>query len=102
VYDRSLGDRVLGIGVAAFEDEALALYDDQTRSRWSQLSGTALSGELAGEALETVPSVVTSWRRWRSLHPETDVYINRRVRYRPRFTLADLPSEESAEEIRKP
>jgi hypothetical protein len=102
VYDRSLGDRVLGIGVAAFEDEALALYDDQTRSRWSQLSGTALSGELAGEALETVPSVVTSWRRWRSLHPETDVYINRRVRYRPRFTLSDFPREQNAEEDRRP
>jgi hypothetical protein len=101
VYDRSVGDKILDIGVATFEDDSPALYDKPTASSRPQLSGTAYAGELRGEALESIPSILTSWGRWRSLHPETDVYIKRRIRYRPRLTLLDLPSEEGAGEGRQ-
>ncbi len=51
----------------------LLMYDRQTDSEWPQIFGQAIRGPLRGGQLEAVPLTWTTWGRWRSRHPETDV-----------------------------
>lgn len=50
---------------------ALVMYDRQTESLWSQILGVAVEGPLAGRRLEQVPALMTTWRKWAQLHPDT-------------------------------
>lgn len=86
MYARAFDGKSYRFGVVGVEKGTLILYDAQTRSRWSQLFGKAISGQMAGTALEKVPSTMTTWKQWRTLHPETTVYVKRSTPYRPRFT----------------
>jgi hypothetical protein len=45
--------------------------DRETSTRWQQSSLEAISGPLKGEHLELYPFLLTSWREWRRLHPDT-------------------------------
>jgi hypothetical protein len=51
------------------------MYDEQTWSLWSNLTGEPVAGPLAGRGirLPTLPLTVTTWREWRERHPDTDV-----------------------------
>lgn len=51
----------------------LLMYDRETDSEWPQALGVAVSGELYGQRLRTVPLLWSSWRAWRTAHPETQV-----------------------------
>ncbi|WP_336246799.1 DUF3179 domain-containing protein [Streptomyces cupreus] len=51
----------------------LLMYDRQTGSEWPQLLGTAINGPLKGTTLDTVPLVWTTWKQWRTAHPDTEV-----------------------------
>ncbi|MER6999189.1 DUF3179 domain-containing protein [Streptomyces sp. NPDC000410] len=51
----------------------LLMYDRQTGSQWPQLLGQAVSGPLKGTKLDTVPLVWTTWKQWRTAHPDTTV-----------------------------
>jgi hypothetical protein len=45
--------------------------DRETGTRWQQSSLEAISGPLKGQHLELYPFLLTSWREWRRLHPDT-------------------------------
>lgn len=45
--------------------------DRETGSRWQQSSLQAISGPLTGKHLELYPFLLTNWREWRRLHPDT-------------------------------
>jgi uncharacterized protein DUF3179 len=45
--------------------------DRETGSRWQQSSLEAISGRLRGTRLPLYPFLLTSWREWRRLHPNT-------------------------------
>jgi len=51
------------------------LFDEATRSLWSTLDGRPVVGPLVGKGLvlEAYPVVTTTWREWRTAHPETTV-----------------------------
>jgi hypothetical protein len=51
----------------------LLMYDRQTDSEWPQILGTAIRGPDKGRRLSTVPLVWTTWKAWRSKHPDTRV-----------------------------
>ncbi|MFQ5919917.1 MAG: DUF3179 domain-containing protein, partial [Thermoplasmata archaeon] len=51
----------------------LLMYDRRTDSRWPQIFGQAIQGPLLGGKLEAVPLAWTTWARWRTRHPETEV-----------------------------
>lgn len=51
----------------------LVMYDRKTRSYWSQITGQAIRGELAGLAVEKVPLDTARWGDWKRTHPETQV-----------------------------
>ncbi len=73
VYARTLPDgKVLDLGVSgALYRDALVLYDRESESYWSQITGEALRGPMTGEKLSEIPSVVTTWGEWKKAHPDT-------------------------------
>jgi hypothetical protein len=94
VYVRDLEGRRLELGALGAEDGVLVLYDKETRSRWSTVAGRATAGPLSGTRLRKLPSLVTTWGRWRALHPDTTVYVaGEPPAHRPRF------NEESVSQV---
>lgn len=55
--------------------ENLVMYDELTRSIWSQVAATAIHGDEWGRRLELVPSSLSSWGEWRAAHPDTSVLL---------------------------
>ena len=49
------------------------MYDRETRTLWSQLTGRPALGRLADDdiRLELLPTVLTSWEAWQTAHPDT-------------------------------
>lgn len=47
------------------------MEDNETRSYWWQVAGTAIVGELTGATLDPLPSATMTWSAWRTLHPDT-------------------------------
>lgn len=72
MYDRKIDGRELKFGVSGklYQSNVL-LYDKQSESLWSQLKEEAISGEMTGKRLTALPSVLTTWSRWRRDHPAT-------------------------------
>ncbi len=54
-------------------NRSLVMIDAETESLWSHLLGRAMSGPLEGTDLERLPGMMTDWKTWRKLHPETTV-----------------------------
>jgi hypothetical protein len=50
---------------------SLVMYDHETDSLWSHLTGEALAGPLTGAHLQLVASTQASWGTWRREHPAT-------------------------------
>ena len=50
---------------------ALVMYDRETRTLWSQFLSRAVQGELVGTELETIPLTLTTWEKWKEVHPDT-------------------------------
>ncbi len=51
------------------------MYDLENKTLWLHFTGGSVAGSLAdpGSALEPIPSVVTTWKEWSELHPDTTV-----------------------------
>ena len=50
---------------------AMTWFDHDTGSVWSQPTGEAIMGPLAGTTLELLPSSLTSWADWHERFPDT-------------------------------
>ncbi len=72
MYSRTVQDREYTFGVSGrlYKSNVL-LYDHQTESLWSQLMQKAVSGTLAGQKLEKIPSTRVSWQTWRKRNTDT-------------------------------
>ncbi len=74
VYARTLGGRERSFLVSgALWKDSLVLQDHESGTLFSQVTGEALSGPLAGERLEAIPAVQTTWGKWKAAHPETEL-----------------------------
>ncbi len=50
------------------------MYDHQTRSLWSHITGKAIQGPLKGKQLKTLVSMPQiAWKTWQLNYPETEV-----------------------------
>ena len=85
MYAREFDGKKHNFGVVGVDEGTLIMYDEETGSRWSQLFGKAVSGPMEGKALEKLPSTMTTWAKWRDMHPETTVYVKPSVPYSSRF-----------------
>jgi hypothetical protein len=64
--------RPLSFGVSGkLWKDALIMYDRETDSLWSHVTGTAVKGKLTGTRLRMLPAIHTSWAEWKQLYPES-------------------------------
>ena len=75
MYSRELDGETYTFGVSGklFRD-ALLMYDHQTRTLWSHITGEAVEGELKGRRLKMLVSTPRiTWKDWKRNHPLTKV-----------------------------
>ncbi len=56
-------------------NRSLVMIDKETGSLWSHILGRAMQGPLEGNDLEVLPSTMTDWHTWQTLHPQTTVAL---------------------------
>lgn len=72
VHDRRIEGRARVFGnQGALYKNAMTWWDHETESVWSQVSGKALYGPLAGTELRQIPASVGTWKAWVRAHPDT-------------------------------
>jgi uncharacterized protein DUF3179 len=65
------GDRHLfGVSGLLYNSDVL-LYDRKTSSLWSQIMSRAITGNYVNQKLKPISTENTTWRDWRSKHPNT-------------------------------
>jgi hypothetical protein len=47
------------------------MYDRETQSLWSHVTGWAIAGKLAGMRLQPIPAMQTTWAEWKQLYPQS-------------------------------
>jgi hypothetical protein len=81
VYSRMVNGTSLDFGNTSIYYQNLStIYDAQSESLWLSANGRAIVGENTDNQLERLPSIVTTWHEWASLHPDTLV-LSRRPNY---------------------
>jgi hypothetical protein len=50
---------------------SLIMIDRETGTSWSQVTGRAIDGQHRGSQLEKLEAIQTTWRQWRTAHPDT-------------------------------
>ena len=66
------GSTTLGVSGQLLNSN-LVLFDRETRSYFSQINATGLTGQHRGRTLDEVNVIWTTWGRWREAHPDTEV-----------------------------
>ena len=85
VYERTVAGRTLTFGVSGMlYRDALVMYDRETNTLWSHVTGRALNGPLLGETLRPVPAIHATWKQWKALYPESMV-LEKNGRYRSSY-----------------
>ncbi len=76
VFDRrtKIGKREFGVSGLLYNNNVL-MYDrgGQPESLWSQVMASGVSGPANTKSLNALPLEVTTWKDWRSRHPDTKV-----------------------------
>jgi uncharacterized protein DUF3179 len=72
VYAREHRGQIFTFGASGkLWANGLLMYDHQTDSLWSQLTGQAITGPVQGTALQMLAATQTSWGTWKRLHRGT-------------------------------
>jgi hypothetical protein len=81
VFDRRVDGKEIEL-MTTFGSSPARFVDVQTGSAWD-ISGTAVSGPMAGEQLERIPSTTEFWFDWQLRHPDTVVHTEWQPRPAP-------------------
>lgn len=54
-------------------EQSFVFYDKEIKSQWVQVTGEAMTGANKGKILRLVPSVVTTWKDWKTKYPHTTI-----------------------------
>ena len=76
LFDRRAGDETFSFATSGLLYRSNKLmFDRETETLWSNLTGKPVLGRLVGEDIElrVLPVVVTTWGDWRTRHPDTTV-----------------------------
>ena len=88
---------VFGVSGLLYNSDVL-LYDQQTESLWSQLMSQAISGQMKGNRLESLPLSHTTWRDWKARHPDTRV-LSTDTGFRRNYRVNPYPNYSSSGQI---
>ena len=73
-FSSTINGRRLEFGVSGLlYNSDVLLYDRQSKSLWSQIKKTAVTGPMRGTKLHAIPLSHTTWRDWQTRHPNTQV-----------------------------
>lgn len=80
VYSRVIEDNVYTFGVSGkLVKNTLIMFDYETESLWTAISGESIRGDMEGERLkEVISAQKITWGEWQRLHPDTKVLTYRR------------------------
>ena len=76
LYDVTIGGVQYELGTSGFLYRSNKLmYDHATKSLWSTLTGSPVVGPLVGKGIElkSLYVVTSTWKEWRTRHPNTQV-----------------------------
>src|SRR2546423_6323186 len=74
VFSRLVKGRTLTFGTeGSLWRSSMVMYDDETKSVWSQYLGEAMTGELTGTRLTQLPCAILDWKTWRTQYTNTSV-----------------------------
>ncbi|UVE52014.1 DUF3179 domain-containing protein (plasmid) [Haloferax larsenii] len=71
VFERNVEGRTLTFGTSGkLADDALVMYDRETKSEWKQPLGRSISGAFEGTELTALPAPLLSWSKFQSEYPD--------------------------------
>ena len=74
MYARKVEDKTYTFGVSGLLYRSnVLMYDHQTESLWLQVKRRAVTGPMTGTKLSILPSTITTWKKWKTTHPNTTV-----------------------------
>ena len=80
MYSRKLGGKTLTFGhEGVLFRNSFVMYDREQNSLWIQPMGYAVKGKLKGTQLEFLPSTLTTFGKWKELHPKTTVLTGKKA-----------------------
>ncbi len=98
MYSRELDGKIYTFGVSGklFRD-ALLMYDHQTRTLWSHITGEAVQGVLKGKQLKMLAGTPRiTWKDWKRNHPLTKVLSVPNDFRRPERQIQDIRTDNYA------
>ena len=98
MYSRELDGEIYTFGVSGklFRD-ALLMYDHQTQTLWSHITGEAVQGELKGKRLKMLAGTPRiTWKDWKRNHPLTEVLSVSNDFRRPERRIQDVRTDNYA------
>ena len=98
MYSRELDGKTYTFGVSGkLLRDALLMYDHQTRTLWSHITGEAVQGELKGERLKMLAGTPRiTWKDWKRNHPLTKVLSVPNDFRRPERRIQDIRTDNYA------
>lgn len=75
MYSREVNGQTLTFGVSGkLWHNALVMYDRETESEWSHITGEAIAGKLKGKRLMMLAGMPRiTWGTWKKLYPHTQL-----------------------------
>ncbi len=75
VFSRTVDGKTLTFGVSGMLwRNALVMFDRETKSLWSHITGECLDGKLKGKRLQRLAAIPkVTWREWKRQHPDSKV-----------------------------
>ena len=98
MYSRELDGKTYTFGVSGkLLRDALLMYDHQTQSLWSHITGEAVEGELKGRRLKMLAGTPRiTWKDWKRNHPLTRVLSVPNDPRRPERQIQDIRTDNYA------
>ena len=86
MYVREFDDKVHSFGVSgSLWRDALVMYDRETHSYWSHVTGKALKGIYKGKQLEALPVQHLKWKEWKKAYPDSKILVKSRFTTRSSY-----------------
>ena len=98
MYSRELDGETYTFGVSGkLLRDALLMYDHQTQTLWSHITGEAVQGELKGKQLKMLAGTPRiTWKDWKRNHPLTKVLSVSNDPRRPARRIQDIRTDNYA------
>ncbi len=89
--------KTFGVSGLLYNSDVL-LYDRQTESLWSQISGEAVAGSLVSTSLEMIQTQFVTWSEWKKNYPFSEV-LSTETGYQRDYSIDPYPTYYESESV---